>query len=110
VTPVRKRKASATARPGDAQAKPALKAAPSTAETRKTRRALNTSATFSAAYKNVPVMKPAWTAMVSQAAWTSVNPQAARSVGMAAVPENHVDPASRTASDTPRSARVGLTG
>src|SRR6187397_2318535 len=54
-------------------------------------------------------MKPAWTAMVSQAACVSWRPQAARSVGIAAVPVNQVDPARSTPSETPARARLEVT-
>ncbi len=67
----------------------ALAPAPIAQPTANTRRALKTSARFSAALIKVPITKPPCTAIVSHAVWVVVNPSSAAILGDAAVAENH---------------------
>jgi hypothetical protein len=67
----------------------ALVAAPTTEPRNISTRGLSTSARFAIALTSVPTTKPAWTAIVSHAAWFGAMSYSAISRGVIAVAENH---------------------
>src|ERR1700752_3576524 len=86
--PVRNRSAM-TLEADETRRTPALAAAPASAPRNSSTRALRTSERLRTALASVPTTKPAWTAMVSQAASSADMWNSSTSAGVTAVAENH---------------------